>query len=83
MFKSKVPGIFGKHITCFVHYALSVRPTAQNNNFFFVKLNFNFTLFMKFNLENGISYLCPNVAGFKKMFLNDRSENRKIKGRAF
>ena len=29
-------------------------------------LNFNFTLIMKFNLENRIFYLCPNVAGFLK-----------------
>ena len=29
-------------------------------------LNFNFTLIMKFNLENRIIYLYPNVAGFLK-----------------
>ena len=27
-------------------------------------LNFDFTLIMKFNLENRIFYLCPNVAEF-------------------
>ena len=68
MFKSKVPDIFGKHIQFFVHSALSILPTVQNNKQIFSKtwhsLNFNFTLIMKFNLENRIFYLCPKVAGF-------------------
>ena len=35
-------------------------------------LNFNFTLIMKFNLENRIFYLCPNMAGFLKNDLQNK-----------
>ena len=76
MFKSKVPDIqFDKNILFFVHSAQSVLPTVQDNKQIFCKtwhsLNFNVTLIMKFNLENRIFYLCPNVNGFLKKFLND------------
>ena len=68
MFTSKVPDIFGKNNQFFVHSVKSVLPTVQNNKQIFCKtwhiLNFNFNLTMKFNLENRIFYLCPNVAGF-------------------
>ena len=54
----------------FVHSALSVMPTVQNNKQIFCKtwnsLNLNFTLIMKFNLENRIFNLYPNVAGLLK-----------------
>ena len=41
---------------------------------------------MKFNLENRILYLCPNVAGFLKNVLKRQIRahlNRKIAGQAF
>ena len=44
--------------------------TVQYNEQIFCKtwhlLNFDFTLIMKFNLENRIFYSCPNMAGFLK-----------------
>ena len=46
-------------------------------------LNFNFTLIMKFNLENQIFYLWPNVAGFLKNVFKQqiRAHLRKINWR--
>ena len=70
MFKSKVPDIFGKNNQFFVHsaYVSSAYSTKQSRDF--VKHGTHriliFTLIMKFNLENRIFYLCPNVAGFLK-----------------
>ena len=49
-------------------------------------LNFNFTLIMKFNLENRTFFLCPNVAGvFKNVFKRQIRAHLtiKIEGRAF
>ena len=70
MFKSKVPDIFGKNNQFFVHSAYSQYFLQYKTIQRFCKtwhaLNFNFTLIMKFNLENRIFYLCPNVAGFLK-----------------
>ena len=71
MFKSTVPDIFCKnnHFLCILRSQFCLR-TVQNNKEILCKtwhsLNINFTLIMKFNLENQIFYLCPDVAGFKK-----------------
>ena len=75
MLKSKVPDIFGKNIQLFVHSAQSVLPTVHNNKQIFVKHGHSLSFIMKFNLENRIFYVCPNVAGFLAMFSNDRSEH--------
>ena len=68
MFKSKVPAIFGKNNKFFVHsaYVCSVYSTKLSRNFCktWHALNFNFTLIMKFNLENRIFYF--EVARMRK-----------------
>ena len=70
MFKTKVPDIFGKNNQFFFHPRISVLPTVGKTIQRFCKtwhaLNSNVTLIMKFNLENWIFDLCPNVAGLKK-----------------
>ena len=57
IFKSKVPDIF--------EFCLQYK-TIQRFSKTWHSLNINFTLIMKFNLENRIFYVCPNVAGFVK-----------------
>ena len=60
MFKSRVPDICTTSIwqkyPIFCAFCVVILPTVQNNKQKFCKtwhsLNFNFTLFMKFNLEN-------------------------------
>ena len=73
MFKSKVPDIFCKNTQFFVHsaYVSSAYSTELSRDF--VKHSTHWILIllliMKFNLENWMFYLCPNVAGFRKNVL--------------
>ena len=69
MFKPKVPDIFGKNNQFLVHsvYVRSVFSTKLSRDFLNMALTeFKFLLIMKFNLEDRIFYLCPNVTGFLK-----------------
>ena len=68
MFKSKIPYIFAKitNFLCILRQFCLQYKTIQRFCKTWLALNFNFILIMKFNLENRIFYLCPNVAGFLK-----------------
>ena len=73
-----------------ISYFLCILPTVQDNKQIFCKtwhsLNFNVTLIMKFNLENQIFYLCPNVARFFKNVFKQQMRahlKQKVEGRAF
>ena len=88
MFKTKGPDIFGKnnHFLCILRQFCLQYKTIQRFCKTWLALNFNFILIMKFNLENRIFYLCPNVAGFMKNVFKRQIKahyKRKIEGRAF
>ena len=73
MLKSKVLDIFGRKKLIFWAFC-AVHRFSKTWHI----LNFNFTLIRKFNLENQILYLCPNVARFlKNVFIQQIREHLK------